>query len=179
MNKTHNKADKPSRAYLEARLIDLLDGVLSEAEIASLKITVEAHKDLAAEFEFIISNSDLYKMPETVSKVWSSKSSKDLAAISRIEKAMDNEWYWDKALPTIKGMIYRVILPAIAASFFMFFQWGSTYVSPVQETLDLSSLSGQTDLQSFEQHLNSYAGIEELDVLIENLQEKNGSQTNQ
>lgn len=154
------------KEYLEAKLLDLLDGKLTTDQELELRVEVAKYPDLKTQLEFIDNEPLTAFLSESYKKGLERRHDISTSQLTKIEKVLDQEWVIQDSIPQISRMIYRVIIPALAASLLLFFQWGSRYIEPNEQNMNSFDFGGQTELANFERSLSTYAGIEELDELM-------------
>lgn len=174
-----NERDKDramkTQEMLEARLFDAMESALSAEEHSQLMTDLGSHPELLAIYHEMINSmakDDLYNtVPKSVfAKV--NKTAIDTRFEQNLIEKMDDEAIWLATIPQVKGIIYKFMMPVMAASLLLFFQFSepsaTTQVSGFESQL-LDDLTGYEDLTSFQDNLQEYAGLSVLDAIIAEL----------
>jgi|GEM_PF-2527899 hypothetical protein len=90
-----------------------------------------------------------------------------------LSQKMDNEVFWLATILQIKGLIYKFMMPVMAASLLLFVQVGeqNAETTSLEDSQTVEDLTGYEALSTFHENLQDYAGLAELDALITELDE--------
>jgi hypothetical protein len=157
------------KEYVEALLLDFMDGKLTEDQQLELQKIVERFPDLKNQYHLMLLDSSSFYLSENYKASLTKQFGITSEQLLQFEHKLDQESMIQDSIPQIKRMIYSVIIPAIAASLLLFFQWGSNYIATSEQRTTDFELDGQIELVDFERSMTSYAGLEELDELVKAL----------
>jgi hypothetical protein len=162
------------REALEARIFDALESTITEDAQTKLLEDLAAFPDLKEMYLSLISSDEKQVFMSAIPKAAFEEvgnSVLDASLNEKLAKQMDEEAFWLSTIPQIKGIIYKFVMPVMAASLFLFFQFGeqsiSNSVSIEQELIE--NLTGYSELSAIQENVPEYATLGELDALIAEL----------
>ena len=178
----HNKPNEyqtmKAKEVLEARLYDALEKPLVEEEKEQLLADLKLFPDLLQVFAEIMNSDKEEALFASIPKsVFNEARTADIDPVfsQSLSQKMDNEAFWLATIPQIRGIIYKVMMPIMAASLLLYFQVGEQNIatSSFEDSQTVEDLIGYETLSTFHENLHDYAGITELDALIAELDEPN------
>lgn len=174
-----------TKEELEARLFDAMEQPLNSVESERLKKDLAAYPALLKSYEEMLGGQFLIEFKNDFAKEVFEQQ-KDSVIAARFEqnliRKMDEEAFWLATFPQVKGIIYKFMMPVMAASLLLFFQFSEPANTTTHfvgnETQLFDSITGYEELDNIQASLQNYAGIAALDAVLAEFNEPTNAETN-
>lgn len=193
-NSYHND-EKSNRAQpmndkelLEARLFDAIEQPLSVSDSEKLKKDLAAYPALLKSYEEILVEPFFKEFKNNFIQEVSEQHQEGVIDANfehNLKQKMDQEAFWLATISQVKGIIYKFMMPVMAASLLLFFQFSAPAVTSNIDTKLMGNemqiierLTGYEEFEDIQANLQSYAGIAALDAVLAELNESTNATTN-
>lgn len=175
-NHLSNGQAMQAKEMLEAQLFDAMENALSEQDSKRLLEDLAAYPELRATYsdmlDSLAKNEQFIALPKAIFEE-AAIPPIDQKFAQNLAKKMDEEAFWLATIPQVKSLIYKIMMPVMAASLLLYFPFSEPTTSKafVDETALMNELTGYEELSTMENTMHEYAGLTAIDALLDELNE--------